>query len=190
MKIRLKQGAGYKYYIVASLTSTVLTVVINTDYTVANSAITNVAYSFQDNPYGWPNEFKYTPTWTNLTVGNASVNQGAYSISGNVMVGRIAIQWGTTTSITGTGITASFGGGLVATAYGVTNHSIGIARMSIGGVPYQGTIVCSSGGTVASVTAIDASGTYAANTSVTSTVPATWSSTSNMELQFTVILAA
>jgi hypothetical protein len=69
MKIRLKQGAGYKYYTARTVTSTLLTVFINTDYTVANAAITDISYSFVENPFGFPFSFNIAaPTWSAGTV--------------------------------------------------------------------------------------------------------------------------
>ena len=42
----------------------------------------------------------YTPTWTNLTVGNGTVN-AAYSQVGKTVHFRVGILWGTTTSASG-----------------------------------------------------------------------------------------
>jgi len=54
MKIRLKQGGGYKYYVASVVASTLITVLVNEFYTVANAAITDIAYSFTEKPYAWP----------------------------------------------------------------------------------------------------------------------------------------
>jgi hypothetical protein len=72
MKVRFKQGGGYKYYVVKAVTSTLITVFVNTDYTVANAAITDISYSFLEMPFGFPADFALgTPTWfadgTNFT---------------------------------------------------------------------------------------------------------------------------
>lgn len=64
MKIRLKQGGAYKYFVVRSLTSTVLTLIASTDYTLVNAAITNVAISFSNKPLGWPDKFNFATTVT------------------------------------------------------------------------------------------------------------------------------
>lgn len=189
MKIRFKQGGGYKYYVSCAVTATLLTIIVNNDYTVANSAITDIAVSFEDAPYGFPTEFAYTPpSWLNLTVGNASVNLGHYKIVGATLIARAALQWGTTTSITGTGIGVALPTGLSASsAYQITNHMVGMGRFVIGGTPYQGTVVISANATIASLTTLAAS-SYVTNTSITSTVPASWSSSSNIEMQFVVML--
>lgn len=64
VKIRFKQGAGYKYYIGQTVAATLLTVIVNADYTVANSAISDIAYSYAENPFGWPDWFTFTTTPT------------------------------------------------------------------------------------------------------------------------------
>jgi len=43
----------------------------------------------------------FTPTWANLTVGNATV-QAFYSISGDMMTVELDFVWGSTTSVSGT----------------------------------------------------------------------------------------
>jgi len=64
MRIRFKQGGGYKYGVVYSVTATLITLIVNTDYTVANAVITDVYYSFIENPLGWPDWFNYAPTYS------------------------------------------------------------------------------------------------------------------------------
>ena len=64
MKIRFKQGGGYKYYNCKTIAATLLTVVVNTDYTVANAAITDIAYSFAEEPLGFPGQFNFSTTAT------------------------------------------------------------------------------------------------------------------------------
>lgn len=100
MAIRFKQGGGYKYYNLSAVASTLLTVFINTDYTVANSAITDMAYSFFPAPFGFPGSFTLAaPTWT--TTGTAFTNQPGtntfkYSVEGSfISVGGSAITNGT-----------------------------------------------------------------------------------------------
>ena len=61
-RVRFKQGAGYKYYVIVGVADTVLTFAVNTDYTVANSAITDFYYSHQANPLGYPGWFSFTPS--------------------------------------------------------------------------------------------------------------------------------
>lgn len=59
-KIRLKQGGAYKYFYVTDIADTTLTVYGGTDYTVANSTITDAAFS-KGGGIGHPGWFAYTP---------------------------------------------------------------------------------------------------------------------------------
>jgi hypothetical protein len=86
IKIRFKQGGGYKYYVASAVAATLLTVIVNTDYTVANSAITDIYYSYIENPLGWPAYFTYTPSLSSNAGAftNASVT-GRYKTNGNLL---------------------------------------------------------------------------------------------------------
>jgi len=59
--LRWKQGGGYKYGTIAAITATLITIIVNADYSVANSAITDAAYSRAAMPLGWPDWFNWTP---------------------------------------------------------------------------------------------------------------------------------
>jgi hypothetical protein len=71
--LRWKQGGGYKYGTILTVAATLITIIVNTDYTVANSAITNVAYSRLSNPQGWPGKFNYLPVYSGETGGTPIV---------------------------------------------------------------------------------------------------------------------
>lgn len=98
MKIRFKQGGGYKYFIATNVSATLLTVLVNTDHVVANAAITDVAYSFIDNPYGFPHWFAWSPTVTGFS--GTPTASGLIRISG----GNAEIHM----NITGTSSTTTF----------------------------------------------------------------------------------
>lgn len=55
-----------KYAVVASSSysspNTTVNIIVNTDYTIANAAISNPYYSYAANPQGWPGWFNYNPT--------------------------------------------------------------------------------------------------------------------------------
>jgi len=54
-RIRWKQGGAYKYGVLTTVADTLLTIAVNTDYTVATpTAITDNYYSHQINPIGYP----------------------------------------------------------------------------------------------------------------------------------------
>lgn len=80
-KIRIKQGGSYKYFYIVSVAATVLTVTGGTDYTVANSAISNIAYSKVESPLDFPTSFNYTATVSGSggSIGTyAETNSGVY----------------------------------------------------------------------------------------------------------------
>lgn len=63
-RLRLKQGAGYKYFIVTASsfsTDTTVTITGGSDYSLANASITDNYYSYQASPQGYPDWFNYTP---------------------------------------------------------------------------------------------------------------------------------
>lgn len=71
-----------KYGVIVSVADTVLTIAVNTDYTVANAAITNNYYSHQASPVGYPGWFNWTPNGTGYTAGNSkfSINHGVCAV--------------------------------------------------------------------------------------------------------------
>ena len=60
--VRLKQGGGYKYYYITGVTATVLTLNGGSDYTVANSAITDIYISPDSSPVDFPGYFNFSTT--------------------------------------------------------------------------------------------------------------------------------
>lgn len=101
MPIRFKQGGGYKYFNIASVTSTLITVFVNTDHVVANSAITDIAVSLIPNPFGFPLTFNYTTTVTSSggSITSYSVTTAVYTVFGS----QIKIDWNFTITNNGTG---------------------------------------------------------------------------------------
>lgn len=81
-RIRWKQGGGYKYGVIVVVASTLLTILVNTDYTVANSAITDMWYSKADAPLNFPTGFAIsafaTTGWSSPTynTGRISLRRG------------------------------------------------------------------------------------------------------------------
>lgn len=81
-RIRWKQGGAYKYGVIVTVADTLLTIAVNTNYTVANSAITDIYFSHEANPLGYPHWFNWTTSW-----GGFSANPTGtfiYSILGNM----------------------------------------------------------------------------------------------------------
>lgn len=85
-KIRWKQGGSYKYGHVASSTfstNTTVTIIVNTDYVIANSTITDNSYSYASTPQGFPRGFAWTPVATGFS-GTPTVS-GRYTMAGTRM---------------------------------------------------------------------------------------------------------
>lgn len=92
-KIRFKQGGGYKYAIVAidstySAPNTTVTIVVNTDYTIASASITDNYYSYDDHPVDFPSKFTFSfaPYGSGGSLGSfaQTSNKAYYSIVGQI----------------------------------------------------------------------------------------------------------
>jgi len=88
--IRWKQGGAYKYGVISAVADTLLTIITNTDYTVANSAITDNYYTHSPTAIGLPAYYNFTPSWSNITVG-AGANVGKYKTTGRLI--ELAVSW-------------------------------------------------------------------------------------------------
>lgn len=73
-----------KYGVITAVADTLLTIAVNTDYVVANAAITANYYSHEANPIGYPTYFNVTPTVTNATgaTGNLSKVFAKFAVLG------------------------------------------------------------------------------------------------------------
>jgi len=93
-RIRFKQGGGWKYAVLTTTADTLLTILVNTDYTIANAAITDFYYSHEVNPIGYPHWFNCAaPTFIVGTIDNGSGGQPTttyyrQSIIGNTLFVR------------------------------------------------------------------------------------------------------
>ena len=117
-RLRLKQGGSYKYYYIITVAATLLTVTGGSDYTVANSAITDIGVSKAVNPIGFPGAFNYTPTFTGFSADPSGVHR--FSLVGREC--RVYVRHSTLgTSHPGTG--AAFTITLPITAATITNHA-------------------------------------------------------------------
>jgi hypothetical protein len=110
-KLRFRQGGGYKYAVVVSssfTTNTTVNVAANSDYSIANAAITDNAYSYIENPAGWPSWFNYAPTGSfaggqTFTLGNGTLT-GKFMVLGKLVHFKISLTVGSTTNFnSGTG---------------------------------------------------------------------------------------
>jgi len=182
-----------KYAVVVSSsfsTNTTVTIAVNTDYTIANAAITLPYYSYQAGPAGYPGWFAWTPsTWNNLTVGSATTS-GAYSLIGNTVMFRVRLVFAANTSISGD-VTFTFPTSTV--AYGGTAAVVPIGwcgLLDASGSPYtyQASVVWAST-TTAKIYAVLANSTYTTVAALSSTVPFTWTTSDEIQLVGTYQLA-
>lgn len=159
-----------KYAVVISSSygapNTTVNIAVNTDYTIANAAISSNVYSYADNPQGYPMLFNYTPATTNITLGNGTLS-GVFSITGKTVFARAKFVLGSTSAM-GTGPTI----GLPVAPYGYANFApIGIAGMrdDSSGAIYFGAFIYDGEPLV-----FNAAGTYVVYSLLTATVPLPW----------------
>ncbi len=88
-----------KYWYVASISGTTVTIIPNSDYTLANAAITAPYYSNAATPKGFPEFFNYTAALTNVSGG--TVNLSRFSVVGT----RVFVDYRYT--LAGAGVTGS-----------------------------------------------------------------------------------
>ena len=152
-KIRLEQGGAFKYWVVYSVAATVITIIETTDYTLANSAITDVAFSRVANPFGFPDWFNYTPTLVGFSANPTSVVY-RYKASGRMI--SVVIRQSTDGTSNGTTFTFTppalpatvTNGAWHGTASGVDNGAVLATTVRLLLVASQTTILAfSDGGT-------------------------------------------
>lgn len=171
-KIRLVQSGTTKYFYVVSTTDTVLTVTGGTDYTVANATIESPAFSKHQTPIGFPHWFSWTPTWSGMTIGNATVN-AKFAIIGESVVCRFSCALGSTSSISSL---VSFTLPVTGDAIYASSNIVGVGTCHIldnGTQTYLGNVELTST-TLARILAWNSAGTYVAAVGFSSTAPFTW----------------
>jgi hypothetical protein len=126
-----------------------------------------------------PDYATYTPTWTGLTVGNATVNTARFTVIGKTVHLRVRVVFGSTTAVTATGspllgpafsYPAGFGaGGAQPTAQQAVARFVddSLGRFFVG--------VCNILASEIQLQCLQTSpGSYAFSDVVTSSVPFTW----------------
>ena len=117
-KIRFKQGGAYKYYYIITVAAALLTVTGGSDYTVANAAITNIYYSKNSSPVGFPGWFNCAVGYTGFSANPTATIK--FSISGRTFF----FNYVTTGAGTSNAVTFTLTGLPVAAvilAFGATN---------------------------------------------------------------------
>jgi hypothetical protein len=110
--------------------------------------------------YGW---ISYTPTLTNITLGNGSVDFAYSQIGARVNV-RGRLTFGSTTSISGA---ATF-----SLPTSATGFCYGASILRANNTDYEGVAVSTSSTVVLS--AFNSAGTYSARSTTSATIPNTW----------------
>lgn len=124
----------------------------------------------------------WTPTWTNLTVGNGTVT-AKYAKIGKFVAARLSIVFGSSTSVSGLiGVSLPVN---IATYGGTIVQQIGVVRMfdSSAVLGVEGWIGRGSSSR-ADVFASSAGGTYVGSSATSSTVPFTWATSDELITQF------
>ena len=127
----------------------------------------------------------WTPTWTNLTVGNGTVT-ARYKQLGKTVVCRVSLVWGSTTQITATNV--SFSLPITSITYPGTAglNTWGQARYfdQSTGAAVEGFIVNFPNTSSAFFNAYKADATYATGAGLSGTVPFSWANLDEIHAQF------
>lgn len=163
------QAAAVHYGIVQSSSFaagvTSVTIIVNTDYVVENSAITLPYTSQLIKPAGFPEWFNWLPTWTGLTIGNATVT-AIYSEVGGKLFFIVYAVLGSTSAVTGdTRFT------LPVTSLHTPVGFINCIDASSGNAYYG---MANLSGANCYIRAVSTSAAYMVNAVFSSTVPFTW----------------
>jgi hypothetical protein len=154
MKVRFKQGGAYKYFYAPTIAATLLTVTAGTANTVANATITDVYYSFIENPYGWPGTFACAaPTWDTATIDNGTGGQQPTAGSSSFRIIGDWVEWNVSLGATNVNKTGA-GTSIAITALSPTLPAVASAAVSVIGVAfftynnYPGTVIFNSGSSI------------------------------------------
>lgn len=179
--IKITQSATVKYFVITTVAATLLTVTgMNSasPETVANSVISNPAYSKARSPHGLPGGINgvwqtFTPTWANLTIGNATVT-ARYTQTGKTVSGFIKVVFGSTSAMgTGPTFTAPVTG---ASQYGTGAYNfIGVGYTEDAGVSASNcALAFNASTTVIALMTLNVAGTYGNWLPVSPGVPITF----------------
>lgn len=117
----------------------------------------------------------WTPSWTNLTVGNGT-NTSKYMQVGKTVIARVEFVLGTTSSVA---TAPTFTLPVTSISGYVVGDVLGSLRLKSGGAGFLGTAQWAST-TTALVTTYGAGGSSVSDSSITSTVPGTWTTSDHL----------
>ena len=181
-KISMTNGTAKYFYVVAASfsTDTTITVTGGSDYTLANTTISDNLISTVENPSGFPQWFNYTVTLSNITIGNGTLSS-KFCINGRLATVKNSLTFGSTTSVTGTGV--SFSTPVAMTSVNNFDPLGTVTLFDSGTTAYNGTVVTGST-TVVLPYAINSSTTYAARERITGSIPFTWTTSDIIGMQY------
>lgn len=137
--------------------------------TADSTAATGLAWTTISTGGTWTS---FTPTWTNLSVGNGTVTAKYLKVGGLVNF-RIKLVWGSTTSISGR-VSINYPVAPI-DASAAETPIINVQFEDYGNAPTIGAILNASANTTSfSIFAVNTSGTYAGVSDLSSTAPFTW----------------
>lgn len=173
-----------KYAVVVSSsfsTNTTVTIAVNTDYVIANAAISLNYYSYQLSPQGYPGSFAYTPTLTNLTQGSGTMSF-RYAIHGNLVHINGYFAYGSGSSVSGL-----IGFSLPVATYNSNSYSGTMGTILDSGAAFMPCRVYFGNSSRLDVYALNSAGTYLAEAATSSTVPMTWTTNDAITFDITYI---
>lgn len=186
--LKFTQSATVKYAVIVSnsySSSTTVNIFVNTDFTIANTTFSSKYISYGAVPQDFPSYFNFSPSWTNLSVGNGT--QTAYAtFVGNLCKFSIGVKWNSvspTTSISGA---VSFTQPLTIIRANDYDPIGAIAMIDWGTALYMGEAVLRDTTGEVEVRVINAASTYALWGSISSTVPFSWGAQDLLEINCTV----
>jgi hypothetical protein len=181
-KIRYRDGGGDEYGVVNSSShssgTTTVNLVPNSDYAMASATITDTYISSNDSPDGFPEEFNFSLTLNNVNLTGATILAKWRKDIGYLRVHVILSN------------ASPVSGGITMTTPFNTASIIGFPRVPVGIALYLdasplgttlGNVVMSAANTLL-LQVVNAGGTYATVSGLTSTVPFTW--TTSDEISF------
>jgi len=180
MGVRIKQGAGYKYYSITIVADTLLTLTGGSDYTVANSAITDIGVTIvPNNAIGFPVEFNFDPSFSGLT----GTILARFSYVGSRISGHIDV---TSPVVSGA---VSFTLPVPITSYTIPSSSRAIigtlGMLDAGATVFLGNVILGGSATSAQFRAQNPAGSsYAQITALGASVPMIWTTSDSLNAEF------
>lgn len=121
-------------------TDTTVTIAVNSDYTIANAAITSPNYSYQENPAGFPDWFTFATTYGGFSANPVPTNL-RYSVHGRICYVKLTATGNGTSNATSLTITVPFA---AAQSEKVHNAGRGVDNGSVLANPVQASLSSSS----------------------------------------------